>query len=101
MSTAMDGRGAIPQWTLPDRLVKARTHAGMGQREIAEALDVSVRTINRYESGEPVKRGIVLGWALACGVDPDWLENGGGGGGGARSPRPATTRYAPQLRIAA
>lgn len=72
-------RGDIPTWDLPDRLIKARNHAHMTQRDLAEALDISVRTVNRYEAGDPIKRGYLLGWAFATGVDPTWLERGNTG----------------------
>lgn len=68
--------GDVPTWTLADRLIKSRSHAGMNQRDIAAALDISVRTVNRYEGGDTPKRGLLLGWALATGVNPAWLEHG-------------------------
>lgn len=93
MSTAAEGSGAVPSWTLTDRLIKSRAHAGMNQRDIAEALDISVRTVNRYEAGDTVKRGIVIGWAFACGVSPEWLLTGqsvtGGDEGGVTRRYPA------------
>lgn len=71
--------GVVPEWTFTDRLIKARTFAGLSQHELATLLGVSERTIKRYEAGGVYKRGLVLGWALACGVDPDWLESGDDG----------------------
>jgi transcriptional regulator with XRE-family HTH domain len=68
--------GAIPRWTRADRLVKAREHAGLSQTELAAQLDVSVRSIKRYEAGAQIRRGLLLGWGFACGVDPIWLELG-------------------------
>lgn len=68
--------GDVPPWTDEDRLVKARTHAGLSQATLADRLGVSERTIKRYEAGGPRKRGLVLGWALACGVNAQWLETG-------------------------
>lgn len=105
MSTDIDLRGDVPQWTLADRLVKARGHRDLSQRDVAAALGISLRTVNRYESGEPAKRGIILGWALACGVDPTWLEKGtaasgdNGPDGGTRLTAPDTGRYAPTFAL--
>lgn len=41
---------------------------------MANLLGLSLRSVNRYEVGalEP-KRQTVLAWALATGVDPEWL----------------------------
>jgi transcriptional regulator with XRE-family HTH domain len=65
-----------PEWTVTDRLAKARRVAGLSQQDLAEHLDMNIRTINRYETGYPTKRTVLLAWALACGVDPVWLEKG-------------------------
>lgn len=51
----------------------------MDQVDVAAALGISVRSIKRYEDGEPMKRGILLGWALATGVNAAWLEHGNTG----------------------
>jgi transcriptional regulator with XRE-family HTH domain len=67
----------IPTWTLADRLVKARESAGKNQSQIADELGVGLRSIVRYEKGHHVpKRAIVLAWAMATNVDPEWLETG-------------------------
>lgn len=74
--SATQTAGDIPQWTRPDRLAKARAHASMDQTDLADALGISVRSVKRYEAGDPIKRGILLGWALATGVNATWLETG-------------------------
>lgn len=70
----------VPEWTLSDRLAKARHMSGLSQAELAERLGLSLKSIARYEQGthEP-KRATLLAWAMACGVDPAWLitDNGG------------------------
>ena len=68
--------GVVPEWTFTDRLIKARTYAGLSQQQLADLLGISERTVKRYEAGGVYKRGIILGWALACGIDPAWLELG-------------------------
>ena len=67
----------VPEWTLTDRLYKARKVAGLTIDQLAARLEVSEKTVRRLESGEVVgKRTAVLGWAVACGVDPMWLLTG-------------------------
>lgn len=73
--------GAIPSWDTADRLIKARKVAdhgrGITQAELGRRLGISERTVKRYEAeGANTKRGLILGWALACGVNPQWLETG-------------------------
>ncbi|CAN5848481.1 hypothetical protein BH24ACT15_BH24ACT15_30340 [soil metagenome] len=77
MSTTEQVGHAVPSWDLTDRLVKARAHANLNQAELAERLDVSAKTLQRYEQGRAApRRGIILGWAVATGVSPSWLEHG-------------------------
>ena len=67
----------VPQWTLADRLAKARHLTRLSQEDFGHLLGISGGSVKRYEAGthEP-KRATVLGWAVACGVDPVWLETG-------------------------
>jgi transcriptional regulator with XRE-family HTH domain len=68
----------VPQWTIEDRLRKAREAAGFDQRELADAIGVARQTIGYYEAGNTTNhRRIVLNqWALATGVPVDWLRDG-------------------------
>lgn len=69
--------GGVPQWTLGDRLRKARTETGMTVAEFAEHIGVSTRTINSAENDQRAVRKITLNaWSLATGVDIEWLETG-------------------------
>lgn len=68
----------------------------MDQSAIAAALGISRQTVSNYERGlTSPKRGIVSAWALATGVDAEWLATGNettqGPDGGAV--RPVTHRY--------
>lgn len=79
----------IPQWTLGDRLRKARQLTGLGTREFADKIGVSHGTITNAEGGRHGVRKITLNaWSLATGVPVEWLETGhvnnppGPGGGG-------------------
>ena len=68
---------AVPEWTLADRLRKARDLAGYSQAELATATGISQRSIIRYERGqaEP-RRPELLAWATACHVKYEWLTGG-------------------------
>lgn len=49
----------MPEWTLADRLRKARHSTGMGQREFAVALEVSAPTYSQWEAGNTKPRDVV------------------------------------------
>ncbi|WP_076676454.1 helix-turn-helix transcriptional regulator [Microbacterium sp. ru370.1] len=76
MSTVFDARRR-PTFDLRHRLVLAREVAEMEQAQVAEALGVSRQTVSNYERGftQP-RRATVLAWAMATGVDTEWLERG-------------------------
>lgn len=79
--------GVIPEWTLADRLRKAREAAGYGSRDFAAVTSISRGTISAAENGHSVPtRANMRLWALATGVPFEWLETGeaprpGGDGG--------------------
>ena len=64
----------VPQWTLADRLVKSRQVAGLGQKDMADHLGVSVAAVSKFERGFPVRNAYLYAWALKCGVPFDWLR---------------------------
>jgi len=68
------GRGATPG----GRLARARKDAGLTQRQVAAALDVTVNTIWRWERDgvDYGRRATALGELL--GVRPAWLTYGDG-----------------------
>lgn len=69
--------GTIPEWTLADRLRKARTLTGLNTADFAEVLGVSQKTVNNAESDKHGVRKIVLNaWSVATGVSVEWLETG-------------------------
>ncbi|WP_434056286.1 helix-turn-helix domain-containing protein [Georgenia wangjunii] len=49
----------IPEWTLADRLRKARQSTGLRQREFAEKLEVGAPAYAQWESGNNQPRDIV------------------------------------------
>lgn len=69
--------GTIPEWSVADRMRKAREMRGMTQTEFAEATGLSRRTVSRLESGDklPVTKDYNL-WQMATGVPRAWLETG-------------------------
>lgn len=69
--------GFIPEWTIGDRLRKAREATGLSQAQLAKAIDVSPKTVGNYEAGRVETRRIVLrAWSLRTGVPLMWLETG-------------------------
>lgn len=73
----MPQMGVIPQFTVGDRLRKARELTGMDRNEFADRIGVSRNTIGNYESERVAPRRIVLNaWALATGVPLAWLQTG-------------------------
>lgn len=75
MSTNVNER--IPEWTLGDRLRKARLMAGLEQQEFADELGISRGTVHNYEMDRTrVKRPFLLAWSMRTGVPMEWLERG-------------------------
>lgn len=67
----------IPELTLGWRLRMARAATGMGVREFAERIGVSHGTVTSAELDKREVRSITVKmWALATGVDLEWLETG-------------------------
>ncbi len=67
----------IPEWTISDRLMKARTSAGLEQTELSRITGISRATISAAENGHrmPTKGNVNL-WALATGVPVEWILTG-------------------------
>lgn len=101
MSTVTDDRRR-PQFDLRHRLILSREVAGVEQAQVAEILGVSRTTISNYERGyTSPRRATLLAWAMATGVDADWLMTGaespapsGPGGGAEWAPRGSNPRPA-------
>lgn len=67
----------MPEWTVGDRLRKARGVAGLTTSELADRIGVSKATVTNAESGRHRARRITLNaWAMATGVSVRWLETG-------------------------
>ena len=67
----------VPEFTVADRLAKARRVSGMSQAEFAAALGLVLKTYQRYERGEKdTPRAILIGAAFTAGVSTSWLLTG-------------------------
>ena len=76
MSNVYDQR-RVPEFTLGDRLRKAREHAGVTTDEMAVVIDVTARTIGNYENDRtPVRGPVIKEWAMRTGVPYEWLRTG-------------------------
>lgn len=74
---AIRPRFGAPEFTMQDRMVKARDNAGLSQDAMAGMLGCSRRTIQRYESNEgSVPPMVVMAYHVACEVDLAWLTTG-------------------------
>lgn len=72
--TLMPAPGTVPEWTVGDRLRKARETAGLTQQELAAEIGVSHRSITNYESDRSSpKRPVLVTWAMRTGVDLSWI----------------------------
>lgn len=68
------------EFTIADRLRKAREHIGADQKAFAALTGISRGTIGNYESADysTRKKYILAQWAMATGVSPEWIETGQG-----------------------
>ena len=64
--------------TLAERLKKARSHAKITQRKLAELAGVEQPAISQMESGKTLKSVHLVALAKACGVSAEWLSSGSG-----------------------
>ena len=68
----------VPEWTLGDRLKKARLHAGLEQTELSAETGIARSSIVRYEKDQArPSRAMLIAWALSTDVDFEWLVGGG------------------------
>ena len=83
--------GIIPQWSLADRMRKAREVTGLDQTEFGERIGASRATVSNAERGNTTpSRLVIRAWALGSGVPLVWLETGNAptdDGGSDQAPR--------------
>ncbi len=66
-----------PTHDFGDRLKEARVAAGLGQSGLADAIEMSQNSVNRFERGYSVPAGDVVVWiAEILNVDVNWLLTG-------------------------
>ena len=76
MTTSTEGVW-VPQWTIGDRLRKAREEAGIDVESFARDLGVSRNTVTNYERGHvSPRRPVLVLWAMRTRVPLMWLETG-------------------------
>lgn len=69
--------GRVPQPNIKYRLLQAREEAGMSQAQLSAETGISPTSISYAETGKRVpRRTTITLWAMATGVDRDWLEKG-------------------------
>jgi transcriptional regulator with XRE-family HTH domain len=66
----------IPEFTVGDRLKKARLAAGISLGEMADALDVGRSTLQRWEKATTAKRSALMLYSMRTGVPVEWIEFG-------------------------
>jgi transcriptional regulator with XRE-family HTH domain len=67
----------IPEFTVGDRLRKARELTGLDQQRFADEIGISRQSVSNYELGNTKVRKIVLiAWQMRTGVPVEWLEHG-------------------------
>lgn len=71
----MSEAATIPEWSLPERLGKARQTAGLSPIEMASRLGVTDRTVRNWESGATrVTKAQVIAYATVTKVPVAWIE---------------------------
>lgn len=77
ITTTPEGTGlVVPEWTLSDRLEKARDTAGLSREEMAELMATTVKSIWNWENGVTPRGDLVAfvqRWADATRVPVSWL----------------------------
>jgi transcriptional regulator with XRE-family HTH domain len=76
--TVETSQGVIPTWTVPDKIRKAREHAGLSQQELADRLSVTRTSVINWERGHTRPLRLILRLlAQETGVDEQWLGQEG------------------------
>ena len=67
----------IPEWTVGERLRKAREDSGLSQEDLGREISVSKRQIVYYENNSKTpKHGEFLLWQMITRVPAEWLKTG-------------------------
>lgn len=77
MTTATTATGFVPEWTITDRLRKARELTGLDQETFAKDIGASRGTVSNYERGSKThQKSVLMTWAMRSGVPLEWLLTG-------------------------
>jgi transcriptional regulator with XRE-family HTH domain len=68
----------IPQWTVGDRLRKAREDADLGVEEIAVLMGRNRNTVTRYERARTADLLVVRAYSMLTNTPMEWLLTGHG-----------------------
>lgn len=65
----------IPEWTVGDRMAKARRAAGIPTAVMCDYLGIHRNSLNAYEHDRSRPgRAVLRLWAMRCGVPLEWLD---------------------------
>lgn len=67
----------VPEWTLGDRMRKARMDARLTAQRISDLIGISRKSVTNYENGDTHPLPVILqAWADVTGVYVEWLKGG-------------------------
>ena len=77
MTFSLGSNLKVPQWSVADRVRKARETSGLKQAELAESIGMARTSLARIEQGkvEP-RRTSLIAIAFATRVPLEWIEHG-------------------------
>ena len=90
--------GVVPEWTLADRLRKARLMTGLEAQEFADEIGIHRNSVRNYERGRLPRPIVLKAWALRSGVSYEWLVTGECRTNRAKYDTPATVHVLPVRR---
>lgn len=76
MSTQTIG-SVVPEWTIGDRLRKARQETGLDAQAFATNIGIARNTLRKYEAGDRLPpRPVLISWCVFSQVSMKWIETG-------------------------
>lgn len=78
MGTSTDIAPSGPSFELRHYMARALEEAGLTTDDMARHLNCGPTTIRNYLRGRTrPNRGVLIAWAMKCGVPVEWLEQAG------------------------
>lgn len=68
--------GVVPEFTMGDRLRKARELTGLDRKQFAETIGIHRDSVAKYEAEGCTRKPVLESWARHTHVRIEWLENG-------------------------